>query len=115
MKSDLESWYADLGQDQRFIAMELRNLILSRSIVLREELKWNQPCFIGNAMVCYIQKAKRHMVLGFGKGTELADPERVLQGSGSQMRHVKIPLAGHLDKDALQKLISDAIKIDSCP
>lgn len=112
MKADLENWYADLGQDQRDMAMELREIVFAQGEELREELKWNQPCFFGNSMVCYIQKAKGHITLGFGKGTELADPEGLLQGSGNQMRHVKLPIAGHLNRDALSKLISNAIQID---
>jgi hypothetical protein len=113
MNADLERWYADLEKDQRELAVKLRALIIGQAVNLREELKWSQPCFYGNSMVCYIQKAKGHMALGFGRGTELSDPEGLLQGSGNQMRHVKLPLAAHMDRDALGKLVSSAIQIDS--
>ncbi|MFG5379594.1 DUF1801 domain-containing protein [Yoonia sp. R2-816] len=112
MNADLERWYARLEKDQRQLAMKLRAIIIGQGANLREELKWNQPCFYGKSMVCYIQKAKRHMTLGFGSGTELSDPEGFLQGSGKQMRHVKLPLAVHINNVALGRLVTNAIQID---
>ncbi len=38
----------------------------------------------------YILPYKRWVNLGFYQGAELADPERLLEGTGAKMRHVKI-------------------------
>lgn len=112
MQTELQTWYSDLTADQREITTALRRLVRTQGEHLREALKWGQPCFVGKSMVCYLQKAKRHVAIGFGRGCELADPESLLEGSGSQMRHVKIPLGSRLPSAALVRLIDQAIKLD---
>ena len=81
MKPAIDEWFSNLTYEQREIAFQLRDLVLTNGENLRERLKWNQPCFYGSSMICYIQKAKRHISLGFGKGAELADPEGLLEAA----------------------------------
>ena len=40
-------------------------------------------------MVLYIAMASAHVNLGFCRGASLADPEKMLEGAGKVMRHVK--------------------------
>src|SRR5262245_11802183 len=40
--------------------------------------------------LCYIGVSSNHVNLGFLRGSELPDPNGVLEGSGKQMRHIKI-------------------------
>lgn len=89
MTAELKNWFGDLAPGQAAIARDLRSLILSRDAALREELKWGQPCYSRKALIFYIQKSKRYVSLGFGHGAMLDDPLGILDGAGSQMRHLK--------------------------
>ncbi|MFV0383491.1 DUF1801 domain-containing protein [Paracoccus sp. (in: a-proteobacteria)] len=109
----IEKWFSELTDEQRKTAVDLRSIVLSQGAQLREEFKWGQPCFYGNSMVCYIQKAKSHVSLGFGKGASLTDPDEVLEGNGGQMRHVKLPLGTDADRGKLGKLVKQAIALDA--
>src|SRR6516164_11721835 len=40
-------------------------------------------------MFCYIAAARTHVNLGFCRGASLSDPDRVLEGEGKTMRHIK--------------------------
>src|SRR6516162_4247040 len=40
-------------------------------------------------MFCYIAAARSHVNLGFCRGASLSDPNRVLEGEGKSMRHIK--------------------------
>jgi hypothetical protein len=40
-------------------------------------------------MFCYIATSADHVNLGFPRGATLPDPQRVLEGDGKAMRHVK--------------------------
>src|SRR5258708_1198122 len=40
-------------------------------------------------MFCYIATNARHINLGFPRGSTLPDPNRVLEGNGKTMRHIK--------------------------
>jgi Domain of unknown function (DU1801) len=54
---------------------------------------------------CYIMPQKDYLNLGFYQGSELSDPEQLLEGSGKKLRHVKITTL----KMAKSKIIKDMI------
>ncbi|MFV0474761.1 MAG: DUF1801 domain-containing protein [Pikeienuella sp.] len=112
MGPEISGWFKALDGEQRLIATELRALILSRDARLREALKWGQPCYTLNSMVCHIQKAKRHVSLGFARGAEMTGAAGLLAGDGARMRHVKIPLGGAVNRAGLAALIDEAIALD---
>ena len=112
MNADVENWFAGLAEEQRTIAEALRGLVLSRAPELREELKWGQPCYSGRSLVCHIQKARKHVALGFAEGARLDDPAALLEGSGARMRHVKVPLGTPPDAARLARLVDAALALD---
>ena len=48
--------------------------------------------------ICYIGVIKDHVNLGLIRGSELADPQRMLEGTGKQMRHIKIRNMSDLER-----------------
>ncbi len=59
---------------------------------------------------CYISAQKDDVNLGFYYGAELPDPEKLLQGTGKLLRHVKIREAKVLKSRALRQLLKAASK-----
>ena len=57
----------------------------------------------------------RWINLGFMEGALLEDPERVLVGSGSQFRHVRLTAAQDLDRPAIRALIDQAVANGEAP
>lgn len=58
---------------------------------------------------CHVAAYRSHVNLGFNRGTELADPERLLAGSGARIRHVRITGVEALDRPALRALLAAAV------
>jgi hypothetical protein len=58
--------------------------------------------------ICYIGVIKDHVNLGFPRGSELSDPERILEGTGKQMRHIKIRNMSDLDRPAIRAYLQEA-------
>ena len=58
----------------------------------------------------YIAVFKARINLGFYYGADLPDPENLLEGSGRDMRHIKIMQPGQLENPALRELIVAASK-----
>lgn len=112
MKPEVDKWLSELTDQQREIALDLREIVRSHVPKIQEEIKWNQLCFYGRSLVCYIQKATRHVSLGFGRGAKLTDPAGLLKGSGAQMRHVKVPFGGEANREALIELVKEAAVLD---
>jgi hypothetical protein len=51
----------------------------------------------------------RWVTLFFLKGARLADPEHLLQGSGSTVRHIVLNAPGELDRPAVKALMAQAL------
>ena len=59
---------------------------------------------------CWISPASAHVTLGFNYGTELADPNGLLEGTGKKFRHVKLATVTDVDRPALRALLAAATK-----
>ena len=76
---------------------------------VRELLHDGHPtACIGNAAFGYVNAFTAHVNVGFFRGAELADPQRLLQGTGRFMRHVRLAPGRAVDEDALARLIDAA-------
>ncbi len=63
---------------------------------------------LGDVPFGYVNVFTAHMNVGFFQGAGLADPARLLQGTGRFMRHVKLRPGTETDRAAIRKLIETA-------
>ena len=76
---------------------------------VRELLHDGHPtACIGDAAFAYVNVFRAHVNVGFFRGAEIADPGRLLEGTGKFMRHVKLRPERSVDATALMDLIETA-------
>jgi hypothetical protein len=63
---------------------------------------------VGDAPFGYVNVFTSHVNVGFFHGSALADPARLMQGTGKVMRHVKLRPGTATDAASLRKLIEMA-------
>jgi hypothetical protein len=56
-----------------------------------------------------------HVTLCFLNGATLRDPDKLLRGSGNQVRHIRLDDPDHLDQSDIDALIEQAIKKSAKP
>src|SRR6202050_3799293 len=61
-------------------------------------------------MFCYIATNAKHVNLGFPRGASLADPNRVLEGDGKTMRHIKFASLGDVERPFVRRYIQAALE-----
>jgi hypothetical protein len=61
-------------------------------------------------MFCYIATNAKHVNLGFPRGTSLADPNRVLEGDGKAMRHIKFASLVDVERPFVRRYIQAAMQ-----
>jgi hypothetical protein len=61
-------------------------------------------------MFCYISTSADHINLGFPRGSTLPDPNRVLEGEGKAMRHIKFKSAVELERNYVRRYIQASIE-----
>jgi hypothetical protein len=59
---------------------------------------------------CYLALYKRHVNLGFYRGSELPDPHHLLSGPGKQMRAMRLTSVDDLGKPGVRELIEEAFR-----
>ena len=76
---------------------------------VRELLHDGHPtACVADAAFAYVNAFKSHVNVGFFRGAEIADPERLLDGTGKFMRHVRLKPESEVDATVLMKLIETA-------
>ena len=76
---------------------------------VRELLHDGHPtACVGDAAFAYVNAFTAHVNVGFFRGAELADPNRLLKGAGKFMRHVKLRPGQDVPATALTNLIETA-------
>ena len=61
-------------------------------------------------MFCYIATSAEHINLGFPRGSTLPDPNRVLEGEGKAMRHIKFASIAELERNYVRRYIQASVE-----
>lgn len=111
---EVDQFIVNLPNDIQNITDALRKIILQSSPKLSEEFKWSMPNYTYNGFVCYLQTSKKHVNLGFHKGNELQnkDINKLLQGTGKTMRHIRIKETEDIQIEAFTSLIQEAVALN---
>jgi hypothetical protein len=76
---------------------------------------WGIPTFEAKDPFCFYMVGKYHVTFGFHYGTSLDDPEKLLEGSGKNLRHVKLRTVEDLEKKGLKELVLTAARLEGKP
>jgi hypothetical protein len=100
------------GPSQAEIAQKLRTLILSNFPQLKEEYKWNMPVYTLNGKdVTYLKTTKEGVNLGLNAGAHISDPKSLMEGTGKEMRHIKVSSPEVIDESYFVALLNQAVKL----
>lgn len=73
---------------------------------------WGLPTFELNGPICYLMVGKNHVTFGFLRGTSLDDPKGLLEGTGKNLRHVKVRKKEDLSQGGLRRLVAAAARLN---
>ncbi len=105
----VDSWMRDHAGPLGEIARHWFDVMRDCGDDVRELLHDGHPtACLGEAAFAYVNAFTSHVNVGFFRGAELADPARLLEGTGKFMRHVKLRPGQELDAAALKRLIKAA-------
>jgi hypothetical protein len=105
----VEIWLTDEPIDLRSIAQKWFMRMRQCGDDVRELMHDGCPvACVEDAPFGYINSFKSHVNVGFFYGAMLADPARLLEGSGKRMRHVKLKPGFERNTAALRDLIEAA-------
>src|ERR1700742_5133960 len=98
----IERWMKQHGGELGAMARRWFEVMRACGDEVRELLHDGYPtACLGDAAFGYVGVFTAHVNVGFFHGASLADPARLLQGSGKYMRHVKLKPGTAMDEEAL--------------
>lgn len=100
------------------LALALREVVLDEAPGALESLVNGYAVAIGFSFTgkpmkdgfCHIVVYSSHVNLGFNHGAELPDPQRLLAGSGKQIRHITLHNEADLEHQHLRRFLQAAIE-----
>jgi hypothetical protein len=94
------------------VAAGLRALVKKAAPALKEGVNpWGLPIFDAGGPFGYFMIGKSHVTFGLYEGTSLEDPEKLLEGTGKNLRHVKLRRMEDLNRPGFRKLVNSAIRL----
>jgi uncharacterized protein YdeI (YjbR/CyaY-like superfamily) len=108
-EKDLEKYMKGNSEEIIELFYQVRSFILKSDKRYTEAFKWSHPCyFIEGRLIHYLSPASKHLTFGFWQGAEMKDPKGLLEGTGKNMRHVKIYSISDCKNKDLQNLMEEA-------
>ena len=97
------------------LGLQLRDFLFSELKGINEEVDTTANIISFNYgkgyknIICVIIPSKKGIKLGFYKGSELPDPEKLLTGTGKVHRFVEIKSVQDINNPALKRLLKEAV------
>ena len=110
---DVDVYVAELEPPLQELANTLRQLVLDAAPGVEEQVKWGQPCYLKNGMICYLAAGKGYIRFGFWRGVDLKDLNGLLEGTGKGMRHVKVRSLDDIRADLFTAWVREAVELNA--
>lgn len=106
---DVTDFIQRAPEEQRAILEEIRQLIFSTVPNATEQFKWKRPVYALEKDFCYVKTTKKHVTFGFFEADKIQTNQHLLEGTGKQMRHLKILRKEDLADYQISKMIEEVI------
>jgi hypothetical protein len=108
--ASFDEYFADQSPKNRSIIRALRNFVKRVAPLLQESVKWGNGCWLKEQVpVAYVYSATEYVQFGFFRGSALKDPQRLLEGAGQYVRHIKVRKLSDIDEEVFGAYLSQAV------
>ena len=111
-KKTVDTWMSEVDSKLLEMAEALRRTVLEAVPDLTESIKWGNPVYEKKGNVCYLAATDKYLALGFFNAMSLTDAERLMEGTGKKMRHVKVRTREDIDASRLASWVREAVALN---
>lgn len=95
---EVTTFIASTPEPQRTQMLELRSWLHGLYPNWEESMKWGRPVFSLEKDLVYFKPTKKLLTLGFFAGDKVRTQPELLEGTGTGMRHIKLPADGQWNR-----------------
>ena len=110
--SEVDEFISATNSDHSAMLTELREIISQVVPNVEEHYKWSRPVYGCPKDFCYLASTKKHVTLGFYNPSHINDPNKLLEGTGKMMRHIKLTRIEDIEKPLFTKMLRQAAEIE---
>ncbi len=108
-----EKWLEGVRDNHVELARLLRTLVVEAEPDIEESLKWGSPSFVKDGgLRMYIADQQNYMHLGFYNGAKLANADGLVEGTGKNLRHIKVRSIGDPPVESLRVHVAESLALD---
>jgi len=108
MNEEVDDYLKRQKSPQRGICRRLRAIIFETMPGVKEEMKWGVPTYADGKY--YIVALKDHVNFGISLKGLSEEKQKLLEGSGKTMKHVKIRSLAEIEEKRVAELLKSALK-----
>ena len=109
-----DGYFGGLAGPLGAIASRVRQIIKEAAPKASEAIKWGMPVYEFNGMLCYVKARSAYVTFGFyHQGIHLSDPDKLLEGTGENMRHVKLRNLSDIKGGLFTNWVKQAVAINA--
>jgi hypothetical protein len=75
-------------------------------------VKWDNPWHAGKDLICVVGAFTHHVGVEFWRGSTIPDPDHLLEGTGKNLRHVKLRTMADATSPKFARLLRAALMLD---
>ncbi len=109
--SVLKSYVDELAPPLRAVVRMIDAIVRKTVPDAEVKLKWGHPAYHDGKIFCAIAAHSGHVNLQIWGGAELADPQRLLVGTGRQMRHIRFEPGEPVRRAAITAIVRAAARV----
>jgi len=103
MNQQVTEYINSAPPEQQQIMQQIRTLLHQSVADVHEDFKWSRPVFKKEKDFAYLKTAKGYVTLGFFNFQKLKDESNLLEGTGKDMRHIKLKKPADINETLLQE------------
>jgi hypothetical protein len=103
----------DRPETMTAVLRTVREIVAKECGGLRVETKWGVRWYVGRDLVLAFAAFDRHVSIEFWRGSLLANMSPMIEGTGKNLRHVKIRTSTEARSPELRRVLREALKLDS--
>ncbi|RYZ61031.1 MAG: DUF1801 domain-containing protein [Chitinophagaceae bacterium] len=109
MNPQVTDYINNAPEDQKAIMEALRQLIHQHLPSVQESFKWSRPVFSTGKDLAYFKTAKSSLTFGFMQAEKIKSNLHLLEGTGKDMRHIKIRNVSAIDHELIANWLKEMI------
>lgn len=110
MNEQVTSYISEAPAAQREIMEAIRKIIHKEVPAVVEHFKWGRPVFSTETDFAYFKTAKSYLTFGIFEFNKIKEHQQLLEGTGKDMRHIKIKNIAALQPELIKSWIKQLTK-----